>query len=354
MRSMTKAFALAPLLLLCGFSQVRYPCVDRNGDTVSGSLTVTGSIAVDGGLSVANGTTTDTLTATGQSTLAGASVSGALSVDGGATVHNGITATGGISTDSLTGTGTVQGARVNASSAAGAEGLVIGSGTVKAHLNNYSTPNYMIAANGLNNGSGPVEDDSTKSMPFIALIPGAGGTNFELDLGRYASSNGAEQDDLLFDGNGDAQFAGNVKPASNNSKTNGTSGNRWSTVYGVAANFSGTATTNAISNTGDVGTATVTATGVVQGSALQIASSAKAPVVINTSTQQAIEVGTGTLSTGSLTVTFGTAFSGAPVCVCSETVTTPAACSVSATSTTQATFKGTLSDTFAWQCIGAK
>lgn len=89
-----------------------------------------------------------------------------------------------------------------------------------------------------------------------------------------------------------------------------------------------------------------------------LSTSLKVPVVHGTSTvAQAIESGTGAMTTGSLAVTFGTAFGAAPICVCSHIKATPLACGpTAAASTTAVTFAVATgaSDSINWYCIGQR
>lgn len=100
-------------------------------------------------------------------------------------------------------------------------------------------------------------------------------------------------------------------------------------------------------------TGAFSATSTVTGSQLLV-SSLKAPVVHGSATvQQAMEPGTGSLNgSGTLAVTFTTAFGAAPVCVCSSAAATGNACGHDGTSTTAVTFRGTASEPIEYICIG--
>lgn len=69
---------------------------------------------------------------------------------------------------------------------------------------------------------------------------------------------------------------------------------------------------------------------------------------------QAIETNTVTLSSGTLTYTFGTAFGGIPICVCSDTASTAAACSCNATTASQTVIKGGTSAVVNVICVGKR
>ncbi len=58
------------------------------------------------------------------------------------------------------------------------------------------------------------------------------------------------------------------------------------------------------------------------------------------------------LSSGTVTVTFAHAFSATPMCVCSDTASSAAACNANSVSKTGATFKGTTSDVVDYICVG--
>lgn len=68
----------------------------------------------------------------------------------------------------------------------------------------------------------------------------------------------------------------------------------------------------------------------------------------------AIETNTVTLSSGTATYTFGTAFSGVPTCICTDTATTAAAANCSGTTATQTVPKGGTSAVINIFCVGPR
>lgn len=73
----------------------------------------------------------------------------------------------------------------------------------------------------------------------------------------------------------------------------------------------------------------------------------------NITVQQVWEVGTNTFSSGTRTVTWNTAFSSAPVCVCS-TSSAAIPCNLGTIGVTTGVFNGSVSDTFHYQCVGQR
>ena len=69
---------------------------------------------------------------------------------------------------------------------------------------------------------------------------------------------------------------------------------------------------------------------------------------------QAIEVNRITLSGGTFTYTFATAFSAVPTCVCSDIATTAAACSASGATASQVVLKGGATASLDVICVGAR
>lgn len=74
----------------------------------------------------------------------------------------------------------------------------------------------------------------------------------------------------------------------------------------------------------------------------------------NHSVATSLEYGTQALTTGAATVTFGTAFSAAPVCVCGDQANTAALVTRCNATTTVLTLAGTGSDTIGYHCFGNK
>lgn len=111
----------------------------------------------------------------------------------------------------------------------------------------------------------------------------------------------------------------------------------------------------AVANGSGTTTATISAAGAAAFAAVAV-DSLKPPLVHGSGTaQQAMEFGSATLSAlGTVTVTFGTAFTAAPKCVGTDNDSNPAMLSHSPATTTTVAFQGDVSATFDWICIGER
>ena len=190
---------------------------------VTGATTLTGKLTANGGLASTSGTFSTTLAVTGATTL-----KSTLAVTGATTLTGKLTANGGIdaTTGSFSSTLAVTGATTLKSTLA-----VTGDITLHA-ANEDRFINFRYT-------------DGSASWRLGYLGSGSGEANyFVIQSGDFSSGNWSNA--LRFGLNTlDAQFGGNAYPATNNTKTLGTSSLKWANVYATTftGNLSGNANT---------------------------------------------------------------------------------------------------------------